>query len=61
MFLDPRSEVTDPLPGQSIRRFEYKLDVQCLRKLDGHGIPQEAGGESRNEPEQFVWDYDNFE
>ena len=61
MFLDTRSEVTDPHPGQGIRRFEYKHDVQCLRELDGYGIPQEAGGKSRNEPEQYVWDYDYFE
>lgn len=60
VFLDPRSEVADTLSGQSIWRFEYELDVQCFRELDGHRIPQEAGGEGRDESEQYVWDYDNI-
>lgn len=49
MLFDPRSGATGSLLGQDVRWFEYKLNVQCLRELDGHGIPQEAGGKGRNE------------
>jgi len=48
MPLDPRSGGTDSLFGQGFWWFEYKFDVQRLRELDGHGIPQEADRTGRN-------------
>jgi len=61
MLFDSRSEATCSLFRQGLRRFKYKLDVQCIRELDGHRIPQEGLGESRHESKQHVWGYDNVE
>ena len=36
LLLNTRTQRPSPILRSSLRRIEYKLNVQCFRELDGH-------------------------